>query len=279
METHSSILTWKIPWTEESSRLQSMELKRVSKEWWTKHKVLPLSGPFWHGPTSGRTLFPPLTFRPHYLFISPRHASPGTSPTISFGQVLSTLLQIVGGVVQLLGLVRLFATPWTVCSTPGFSVLRNLQRLLKLVSIESVMPANHFTLCHALLLPSTFLSIRVFSNELALPIRKPKYWSFSFNISISVSNECSGLISFRIDWFDLLAVQGTLKSLFLHHSSKASVSLALSLLYHLALISLQDYWKKLYLWLDGPLSAKWWLCFLICCLGLPQLFFQGASVF
>ena len=94
--------------------------------------------------------------------------------------------------------------------------------LLKLMSTELVMPSNHLILCHPLLpLPSIFPSIRVFSNESAPPIRWPKYWSFSF--SISLSNEYSGLISFRIDWFDLLAVQGTLKSLLQHHSLKASI--------------------------------------------------------
>ena len=104
------------------------------------------------------------------------------------------------------------------CSTPGFPVLPHL----KLISIESVMPSNHLILFRTLLLlPSIFLSIRVFSNELALRIRWPKYWSFSF--SISPSNEYSGLISFRTDWFDLPVVQGTLKSLLQHHSSKASV--------------------------------------------------------
>ena len=96
------------------------------------------------------------------------------------------------------------------------------QSLLKLMSIESVMPSNHLILCHPLLLlPSMFPSIRVFSNESALRIRWPKYWSFSF--SISPSDEYSGLISFRMDWLDLLAVQGTLKSLLQHHSSKASI--------------------------------------------------------
>ena len=93
--------------------------------------------------------------------------------------------------------------------------------LLKLMSIELVMPSNHLTLCPLLLLPSIFPSIRFFSNESALCIRRPKFWSFSFRISLS--NEYSGLISFRIDWFDLLAVQGTLKSLLQHHSSKASI--------------------------------------------------------
>ena len=108
------------------------------------------------------------------------------------------------------------------CSTPGFTVLHCLQSWLKLMAIESVMPSNHLILCcPLLLLPSIFPSIRVFSNESVLHIRWPKYWSFSF--SISPSNEYSGLISFRIDWFDLLAVQGTLKSLLQHHSSKASI--------------------------------------------------------
>ena len=106
------------------------------------------------------------------------------------------------------------------CSTPGFLALHYLQSLLKLMPTKSVMPSNHLILCCPLLLPSIFPSIMVFSSELALHIRWPKYWSFSF--SISPSNEYSGLISFRIDWSDLLAVQGTLKSL-QHHSSKASI--------------------------------------------------------
>ena len=104
---------------------------------------------------------------------------------------------------------------------PDFAVLTISQSLLKLMSIELVMPSNHFILCHPLLLLFTFSSIRVFSKESALLIRWPKYWSFSF--SISPSNIYSALISFRIDWFDLLVVQGTLKSLLQHHSSKASI--------------------------------------------------------
>ena len=105
------------------------------------------------------------------------------------------------------------------CNTPGIT---NSRSPPKLMSIESVMPSNHLILCHALLLlPSIFPSIRVFSNASALCIRWPKYWSFSFNIS--PSNEHSGLISFRMDWLDLLAVQGILKSLLQHHSSKASI--------------------------------------------------------
>ena len=108
------------------------------------------------------------------------------------------------------------------CSMPGLPVHHSSWSLLKLMSIESVMPSNHLIFCHLLLLmPSIFLSIRVFSNESVLRISWPKYWSFSF--SISPSNEYSVLISFRIDWFDLLAVQVTLKSLLQQHSSKASV--------------------------------------------------------
>ena len=108
------------------------------------------------------------------------------------------------------------------CSMPGFPVLHHLPNLLKLMSVESVMPSNHLILYHPLLLlPSIFPSIRVFSKESIVCIRWPKYWSFSF--SIRPSNEYSGLISFRIDWLGLLAVQGTLKSLLQHHSSKTSI--------------------------------------------------------
>ena len=123
--------------------------------------------------------------------------------------------------VQSLSCVQLFATPWTAACQASLSIT-NSRSLLKLVSIEMVMPFNHLILCHPLLLlPSIFPSIRVFSNDSVLCIRWPKYWSFSFNIS--PSNEHSGPISFRMDWLDLLAVQGTLKSLLQHHSSKASI--------------------------------------------------------
>ena len=112
-------------------------------------------------------------------------------------------------------------TPWTAARQASLSVT-NSRSLLKLIFIESVMPSNHLSLCRPFLLPpSIFPSIRVFSNESALHIRWPKYWSFSF--SISPSNEYLGLISFRMDWLDLLAVQGTLKSLLQHHSSKSSI--------------------------------------------------------
>ena len=113
--------------------------------------------------------------------------------------------------VQSLSCVQLFVTPWTAACQASLSFTIS-QKLLKFMSLESVMPSNHLILCHSLLLPpSTFPSIRVFSNESTLLIRWPKYWSFSF--SINSSNEYSGLISFRVEWFDLLAVQETLKSL------------------------------------------------------------------
>ena len=112
-------------------------------------------------------------------------------------------------------------TPWTVACQASMSITSS-QSLFKLMSIESVMPSNHLILCHPLLLPPSIIpSVGVFSNESVLRIRWPKYWSFSF--SISLSNEYSGLISFRMDWLDRLAVQGTLKSLLQHHSSKASI--------------------------------------------------------
>ena len=131
--------------------------------------------------------------------------------------LLSSLLLVV--VVQPLSHVRLFATPRVAAhqASPSFTISRSL---LKLMSIESVVPSNHLILCHPLLLlPLIFPSIRVFSNELALYIRWSKDWSFG--CSISPSNEYSGLISFRMDWFDLLAIQRTLKSLLQHHASKA----------------------------------------------------------
>ena len=122
--------------------------------------------------------------------------------------------------VQSLSHVRLFATLWTAARQASLSIT-NSRSLPKLMSIKLVMPSNYLILCHPLLLPSIFPGIRVFSNESAIHIRWPKYWSFSF--SISPSNEHSGLIFFRMDWLGLLAVQGTLKSLLQHHSSKASI--------------------------------------------------------
>ena len=123
--------------------------------------------------------------------------------------------------VQWLSPVWLFATPWTTAHQ-AFLSITNSRSFFKLISIESVMPSSHLILCRPLLLlPSVFPSIRGFSNQSVPPSRWPKYWSFSFNIS--PSNEYSGLISFKIDWFDLLAVQGTLQILLQHHSSKASI--------------------------------------------------------
>ena len=134
---------------------------------------------------------------------------------------LSSSTSVQFSSVQLLSHVWLFVTPWTVAHHTSLSITDSWS-LLKLMPIESVMPCNHLILCRLLfLLCSIFLSIRVFSSESVLHIRWPKYLSFSF--SIGPSDEYSGLISFRIDWFDLLAVQGTLKRLLQHHSSKASI--------------------------------------------------------
>ena len=164
-------------------------------------------------------------------------------------------------VIQLLSCVWLFETPWTAAHQASlfFTISCNL---LKLMSIESVMPSNHLILCcPLLLLPSIFPSIGVFSNESVLRIRRPKYWSFSF--SISPSNEYSGLISFRMDWFDFLAVQGTLKSLLQHHSSKASI-LRRSAFFIIQLS--HDYWKN-HSFDYTDLCWQSNLCFSICCLG------------
>ena len=143
--------------------------------------------------------------------------------------------------VHLFSRVLLFATPWTAARQASLSIT-NSQSSPKPMSIESVMPSNHLILCRPLLLlPSIFPSIRIFSNESALHIRYPKYWSLSFNIS--PTNEHPGLISFRMDWLDLLAVQGTLKSLLQHHSSKASI-LRRSAFFIVQLSHLYDHWKN-----------------------------------
>jgi len=143
--------------------------------------------------------------------------------------------------VQSVSHVQLFATPWTAARQASLSIT-NSWSFLKLMSIKSVMPSNYLILCRPLLLPpSIFPSIRVFSNESVLRIRWTKYWSFSF--SISPANEYSGLISFRINWFDLLAVQGALNSLLQHCSTKASI-LQHSAFYGLTLTSIHDYWNN-----------------------------------
>ena len=155
--------------------------------------------------------------------------------------------------VQSLSHVQLFATPWTTACQPSLSIT-NSWSLLKLMSIESVKPSNHLILCHPLLfLPSIFPSIRVFSSESTLRIRWPEYWSFSF-VS-SPSNEYVRLISFRIDWFDFLAVQGTLKSLPQHHSSKTSI-FQCSVFFMVQLSHLYMTTGKTAGLTKGPLSAK-----------------------
>ena len=156
-------------------------------------------------------------------------------------------------------------TPWTAALQAPLSFTVS-QSLLSFISIESVMLSNHHIFCRSFLLfPSAFPSIKILSSELALHIRWPKYWSFSF--SISPSNEYSGLISFRIDWFDLLSVQGTLKSLLCttiqkHQFFGAQPSLWSNSHIHTWLL------EKPWLWLYKPLLAKWCLCFLISCLSL-----------
>ena len=177
--------------------------------------------------------------------------------------------------VQLLSCVQLFVTPWTAARQTSLSII-NLQSLLRLMSIESVMPSKHLIFCHPLLLPSIFPSIRVFSNESILPIRWPKYWSFSF--SITSSNEYSGLMSFRMDWLDLLAVQGTLRSLLQHHSSKASI------LWGSAFFIVQLSYPYITTGKTIALTRRIFVgkvmsLLLICCLAWSKLFFQGASVF
>ena len=154
---------------------------------------------------------------------------------------MSMYFLIVG--VLLLSHVQLFVIPWTAACQTSTSFTIS-QSLLKLMSIESVMPSNHLILCCPLLLHSVFLSITVFSNESALCIMWPKYWSFSFSFSISPSNEYSGLISFRIHWLDLFAVQGTLPESFPTPWFKSINSSALSFLYGPTLTSIHDYWKN-----------------------------------
>ena len=156
--------------------------------------------------------------------------------------------------------LQLFATPWTAAHQASRSFTIS-QSLLKLMSIESVIPSNHLILCCLLLfLPSVFPRIRVFSSELAKywSFRWSKYWSFSF--SISSSNEYSGLISYRIGWFDLLAVQGTLKSTLSHHNSKASVLWCSGFFYGPILTSAYDYWKNhRFAYMDLCSQSPWFL--------------------
>ena len=177
-------------------------------------------------------------------------------------------------IVQTLSYVRLFTAPWTAAYQATLSSTVS-QSSLKFRSFESVMLSNHLILCHPLLLLlSVFPSIRVFSSEWAFCIRGPKYWSSSF--SISPSNEYSGLISFRIDWFDLLTVQRTFKSPAPQFKKNQLFSAHPSLQYNSYICT----WLpgKPQLWLYRPLLAMWCLRFLMCCLGLSFLFFKRASV-
>ena len=172
---------------------------------------------------------------------------------------------------ELLSHVQLFTTPWTAAHPASLS-FTNSWSLLKLMSIELMMPSSHLILCCPLLLPSIFPSIRVFSNESALPIRWPKFGSFSF--SISPSSEYSGLISFRIDWFDLLALQGILKSLLQLHSSKASI-LRCSAFFMVQL-------SHLYMTTGRTIALTIWTFFrkvMSLLFDLSQLLFRGASIF
>ena len=225
MATHSNILAWRIPWTEEPDRLQStgsQELdttvtkpppvlsgkQRADKlsHRGTQHTSFVLCEPVAHWPKRLKWSFSEFIGRQIYFTFMKSSQRCRCRGLIS---------------VQSLSHVQLFVTPWT-AARQAFLFITNSWNLTKLISIESVMPSNHFNLCHPLLLlPSIFPSIRVFSNESTLHIRWPKDWSFSFNFSSS--NEYLGLISFRMDRLDLLAVQGTLKSLLQHHSSKASI--------------------------------------------------------
>ena len=198
MATHANILAWRIPWTEETSWLQSMGSQRVRHNW------------------------------------NDLHTGNSNNPVV----VLNAMKWFSSA--QLLRRVSLFLTSWTAAHQASLSIT-NTWSLFKLMSIESVMPSNHLTLCHPLLPPSIFPSISVFSNESVLRIRWPEYWSFNF--SISPSSEYSWLVSFRMDWLALLAVQGTLKSLLQHHSSKASI-LWCSAFFTVQLTSIRDYWKN-----------------------------------
>ena len=223
MATHSSILAWRFPWTEKPGRLQSMGSQRVGHGWsdlackyileeastqkksWVEFQIsfqVNCSFLIYYFPSFN--LSSAFFFLLTDLFLYFLHSTPTSISSLFLPQFLLF-------VVQSLGHVWLFVTPWTVAheAPMSFTISRSL---FKLMSIESVMPSNQLILSRPLLLlPSIFPRVRVFYNELALHIRWTKYWNFSF--SISPSNEYPGLISFRMDWLNLLAVQETLKSL------------------------------------------------------------------
>ena len=214
MAPHSSTLAWKIPWTEEPGRLQSMGSRRVGLDWTTSLSLScigegngnPLQCSCLENPRDGEAWWAAL-----YGVAQSWTRLKWLSSCSNSGQFSS---------IQSLSPTWLFVTPWTAAHQASLSIT-NSWRLLKFMSVELVISSNHLILCHPLLLPSIFPRVRVFSKESVLPIRCPKCWSFGF--IISPSNEYSRLISFRIDWLDLLVVQGTLKSLLQYHSSKASI--------------------------------------------------------
>ena len=206
--THSSIFAWRIPWTEEPGGWQLMVLQRVRRDWATNTSTLLQE--------RGLHIIEALA---KAVIFPTAHNWMNESLSQKWDRITSKWIQFSS--VQSLSHVWLFVTPWTAVHQASLSIT-NSRSSPKPMSTESVMPSNHLILCNPLLLlPSIFPSIRNFFNESALHIRWPKYWSFSFNIS--PSNEHPGLVSFRMDWLDLLAVQGTLKSLLQHHSSKASI--------------------------------------------------------
>ena len=206
--THSSIFAWRIPWTEEPGGWQLMVLQRVRRDWATNTSTLLQE--------RGLHIIEALA---KAVIFPTAHNWMNESLSQKWDRITSKWIQFSS--VQSLSHVWLFVTPWTAVHQASLSIT-NSRSSPKPMSTESVMPSNHLILCNPLLLlPSIFPSIRNFFNESALHIRWPKYWSFSFNIS--PSNEHPGLVSFRMDWLDLLAVQGTLKSLLQHHSSKTSI--------------------------------------------------------
>ena len=210
----------------------------------TFNPILKLKGEYGHMDREWERDFPPLL---RCLQQKKRETDTVQIETICTSRVENSFFffnyeQVQFSSVQSLSRVRLFANPWTAARQASLSIT-NSWSLPKPMSIESVMPSNHLIFCHPLfLLPSIFPSIRVFSNESTLRIRWPKYWSFSFNIS--TSNEYPELISFRMNWLDLLAVQGTLKSLLKHHSSKASILQRSAFFNRPPLTSIHDHWKK-----------------------------------
>ena len=247
MAIHSRTIAWKIPWTEEPGRLQSMGSQKIGHDWVTSLS-LSLS--------ETRKIQYLLSLRNTVLCID--------VSILSFKFWFCSLFLCLKYLLLLLLLsccFWLFSTPWVAAFQASLSFTIS-QSMLKLMSIELVMPSNNFILCNPLLsLPSIFPSIRVFSRESALHSRWPKYWSFS----ISPSNEYSGLISFTIDWFNLLAFQGTLKSLLQHHNSKTSI-----LWHQPSLWSNSHIYMTTGKYIDLTIQtflAKWYLCFLIHCLG------------